>query len=579
MIVPMLRVFLASRQNDRRQLLQQLASLGVVQIEPVDAATALADQTDLAHLEILKRTSGSAYKKIAIENTAILDPQTLATELTQIEARLHASQETRHHLQAHLHALGPWGKTPLQDLEHLQKSGVSLRIVRGPAKDLEAELIVPLEDACYALLDGPGTQPAALPLGVEEILRPSKDFAALSQAIAEVDALMAQDQKHLSALAPLAANAVQALENTCALQVAERSALSLDGLFVVKGWIPAKNREMIETKLSDGSVGIFSREPLDDEEPPTLIAHPTWTKPINGLFKILGAAVGYREFDISAVFMIALPIFAAMLISDWGYSAVLLVGTILAAQKIRAGMGASFLHLVRVIAIVGMLWGLLTDSCFGFSLLGVAIIPVNASKNSTDVLMFLAFSIGAVHLVIAWLWQAWRLFPSLGMLSPLGWGLIVVGMYGLIQSLLLPDAALRCDLPFVPLLVIGSVLAIGFRDVRRPLRGILIGLADLPLSAIGKFGDVMSYVRLMAVGLAGSLLATSFNDMAAQAGEQVGIIAQILILVFAHSLNLALCCIAIFAHGVRLNMLEFSTNLGLTWVGRPFRPLSKHPIN
>jgi V/A-type H+-transporting ATPase subunit I len=335
----------------------------------------------------------------------------------------------------------------------------------------------------------------------------------------------------------------------------------------------------LESKLQGINVGMYSREPLDEEEPPTLIAYPVWSKPIAGLFKILGAAAGYREFDVSAMFMLALPIFAAMLISDWGYSAVLVIVARLADRQLRESMGKEFLDLVRTIGVAGFFWGFLTDSCFGFAFLGQAIIPVNASKSSTDFLMFFSFSLGALHLLTAWLWQAWRLFPSLGMLSPLGWGLVVLGMYGLIQHLLLSEALVRFDLPFVPLLIIGAVLAIGFRDVRRPVRGILIGIADFPLSAIGKFGDVMSYVRLMAVGLAGSLLATSFNDMAAQAGAQAGIIPQILILIFAHSLNLALCCIAIFAHGVRLNMLEFSTNLGLTWSGRSFHPFTNHRID
>jgi len=191
--------------------------------------------------------------------------------------------------------------------------------------------------------------------------------------------------------------------------------------------------------------------------------------------------------------------------------------------------------------------------------------------------MFIAFTLGAIHLVIAWLWQVIRLFPALDMLVPFGWALIVLGMYGLIQRLLLADAQIRMEffsVWFPYFLGIGMTLAVIFRDLKNPLRGILIGLIDLPLSAIGKFGDVMSYVRLMAVGLAGSLLAARFNEMAALAGAAFGIIPQIFIAILGHSLNLALCCIAIFAHGVRLNMLEFSTNLGLTWSGRPFRPLT-----
>jgi V/A-type H+-transporting ATPase subunit I len=88
------------------------------------------------------------------------------------------------------------------------------------------------------------------------------------------------------------------------------------------------------------------------------------------------------------------------------------------------------------------------------------------------------------------------------------------------------------------------------------------------LEILGKFSDEISYVRLMAVGLASSVLAVSFNEMAAETG-----VIQPVVLVLAHLLNFALAMIALFAHGVRLNMLEFSNNLGMEWSGYAYDPL------
>jgi V/A-type H+-transporting ATPase subunit I len=87
------------------------------------------------------------------------------------------------------------------------------------------------------------------------------------------------------------------------------------------------------------------------------------------------------------------------------------------------------------------------------------------------------------------------------------------------------------------------------------------------MPAISSFSDTLSYVRLMAVGLAGSVLAISFNKLAISAG-----FLGIPILVFGHALNIALCLIALFAHGVRLNVLEFSSNAGMEWSGYPYEP-------
>jgi V/A-type H+-transporting ATPase subunit I len=96
----------------------------------------------------------------------------------------------------------------------------------------------------------------------------------------------------------------------------------------------------------------------------------------------------------------------------------------------------------------------------------------------------------------------------------------------------------------------------------------------MPLPILGTFSDIMSYVRLMAVGLAGSVLASSFNDLAVGAGP----ILMVPILIFGHGLNIGLCLIALFAHGVRLNVLEFSNNFGLEWSGYPYQPFGRKQL-
>ena len=96
-------------------------------------------------------------------------------------------------------------------------------------------------------------------------------------------------------------------------------------------------------------------------------------------------------------------------------------------------------------------------------------------------------------------------------------------------------------------------------------------MANFPLSMLSAFSDVISYVRLMAVGLASSVLAVSFNEMARDTDAWP---LAVLVLVFGHSLNLGLAMIAMFAHGVRLNMLEFCNNLGMQWTGYPYRPFA-----
>jgi V/A-type H+-transporting ATPase subunit I len=286
---------------------------------------------------------------------------------------------------------------------------------------------------------------------------------------------------------------------------------------------------------------------------------------------MLGTIPGYREFDVSVPFLIALPIFTAMLISDAGYGAILLLGSALAYPRVARALGHRFTQLLMVVGLVSIIWGALTNAFFGFPLLGVTLIPIELTDESRIFMMRLSFIIGAIHLSLAQLWAAVRLYPHLGWLNRLGWALFIWGMYGVVNMFVL-QGPLTWQTPWPYLLISGASLAILFASPNRNLLKMLgMGLAQFPLSMLSAFSDVISYVRLMAVGLASSVLAASFNEMAIQA-EFLAI--TILVLVLGHGLNISLALIAMFAHGVRLNMLEFGSNLGMEWAGYPYRPFA-----
>ena len=125
------------------------------------------------------------------------------------------------------------------------------------------------------------------------------------------------------------------------------------------------------------------------------------------------------------------------------------------------------------------------------------------------------------------------------------------------------------------LLIVGMFLAAAFANPKKNfVLSFILGLVDLPLNVISSFGDIVSYIRLFAVGYASLAVAMSFNGMAANLGwnSLVGIIGSTLVLFIGHGLNIILGLMAVVVHGVRLNMLEFSGHLGMTWSGTKFEP-------
>jgi V/A-type H+-transporting ATPase subunit I len=127
----------------------------------------------------------------------------------------------------------------------------------------------------------------------------------------------------------------------------------------------------------------------------------------------------------------------------------------------------------------------------------------------------------------------------------------------------------------LPLLGTGILLALVFSNYQKNiLKGIGETSFELPLSVISSFSDLMSYLRLFAVGFASVQVASSFNNIAIGTGIDnilKGFIAAI-VLLFGHSLNIVLGLMAVLVHGVRLNMLEFSGHLRQQWSGREYKP-------
>jgi V/A-type H+-transporting ATPase subunit I len=260
-----------------------------------------------------------------------------------------------------------------------------------------------------------------------------------------------------------------------------------------------------------------------------------------------------------------------MLISDGGYGAILMLGPLLAYSRVSQAIGARFTQLLMIVGAVSLLWGLITGTFFGFTLYE-PLISVDLSESSRLFMMSLSFTIGAVHLSIAQLWQAVRFYPDWRFLCRVGWALFVWGMYGVVRMFVL-DGPMGWNTPWPYLLLAGGILAILFASPsRNPVKMVGLGLAQFPLSMLSAFSDVISYVRLMAVGLASSVLAVSFNEMAMGLGSWP---AAAIVMILGHSLNLGLALIAMFAHGVRLNMLEFCNNLGMQWIGYPYKPFTQ----
>ncbi len=585
MIVPMARTFVAAAARDRERLLDALGRAGVLHLSPVDPARAAADPRTLGALHAIDSALQLLDGVAPAGEPPALAPGEAAAEVAAIVREAAEGKLRLAALEREAAQIEPWGDVRLAQLEALAAAGVEFRLATLPAAGVEriragcvATLATLARGRCLVAVASGRDEPLALPESAELLARPARDRPALRGEARELETRLAAGSARLAALAGLRGRLRRARGE---LQAAAGRAVALGGgvehgaLFAVQGWVPAREAAGLERALDragvPAAVRVAAAGPAD--APPTLLAPPRWARPVLGLFRVLGLEPGYREIDVAAAFMIALPIFSAMLISDGGYSLLFALLPAVFYRRLVAQAGVELTRLLIVIGCLGVAWGIVTGSFFGVDLWRELfgrrpLVAVSLDDEARNLLMLVSFVIGTVHLTVARIWRALALFPHPSCVAHVGWGIFLWGMFGVVRYFVL-GSGVGPDTPFPYLLGAGALLAIVFAEPSpNPLKMLALGLASFPLSMLGSFSDIMSYVRLMAIGLAGSALAVQFNALAVAAGPLL----VVPILVFGHGLNVGLCLIALFAHGVRLNVLEFSSNIGMEWTGYGYRP-------
>ena len=344
---------------------------------------------------------------------------------------------------------------------------------------------------------------------------------------------------------------------------------------LVSGWIPESRVANLRARVSEMGWGILVRDPAAGESPPTLIEPPKLFRPVKVLFAGLGIAPAYDESDVSVPFMCYFSLFFAMLVGDGGYGAIILALSLIGWRKCRAAKDSSpllrsWLILLTVFSLATIGWGLLSNTWFGAGLPFAENWPTVKwlGDPSYNNMMFLCFTIGVSHLVLARLWNGLCRINCAECLPEFGWAGILVFLYFVVNAIV----GISKGVPPWSYWVFGASIVL----VVSRTRGVDLGM--LPLNVMSAMGDIISYVRLFAVGYASLQVAKNFNAMAMDLNLPVWakVVPMVAILLVGHGINFALAGLSILVHAVRLNTLEFSNHKGLTWSGYAYSPFKKH---
>jgi len=596
MILPMKRVTVVMLASDRERSLASLQDMGVLHLATVSLADdrTVSDENGVANargrLEAIREAAG-ALRKTA---PAAAEPEELVLPVV-VERVLHHAHRIREldedaaAIARELERLAPLGDFDPAGLERLAGSGVEIRLVRVP---LRAALTVSDGVAVHevgrdrnhrylALVGRRSTLEAYPPLAggtpAEPFQLPERPPAALRARLA---AIRSQRDASKTALAELAGRAeavagmIPRAEDRVAFEEARAGMATAGPLALVQGFCPEPRLDGVQRAAEANGWGLLTEDVEDPSEAPVLIHIPRWVRPIQALFSFTGVLPGYDQVDVSVPFLLFMSLFFAMIVGDAGYGLIFLGLTELGRRRMPSAPPAMFSFL-RLMSVCTIAWGVLTGSYFGITLLPHPLRAVQVAwLTDANHMILLSFLIGAVHLSVAHGWNVVRFFPSPRALAQLGWICTTWTMYFLATEMVLGK-----PFPHVMIYVLaaGVVLIVLFMTPPRALKSEWFNHVMLPLSLVSNFVDLVSYVRLFAVGAATFAIAQAFNQMAVGSGvgSVLAGLSAALVLFFGHTLNILLATMGVLVHGVRLNMLEFASHLGMEWTGRPYRPFAR----
>lgn len=352
--------------------------------------------------------------------------------------------------------------------------------------------------------------------------------------------------------------------------------------FVLQGWVPESSLPALEEFCADQQIGITIESPLENELPPTLLESSTWLKGGREMVNFYQTP-GYHALDPSIMVFFSFTLFFAMILADAGYGIILALFTLLGWKRLGKYNAAEWLRpLLVVISVFSIIYGMLLGSYWGVEpkpntfLAQIKIINI----QDFNTMMALVITVGCIHICIGCGMRAWFTRYAYEKVQAIGFILLIC------SALLFSLGTMRhveTLSKYAVILFVTSVFIIMFFASNEPvnsfktlLKRILHGFAafaELP----SLFGDILSYLRLFALGLAGASLAITFNTMSHHIAQSSWVLA-VLVLFLGQTLNFVLCLMSAVIHGLRLNYIEFF-KWSVKEDGYGYQPLKKQEIS
>ena len=630
MIVPMKKISLITLSDKRVETLKKLRKLGALHIEISEGSGEKLCRYQ-EEIDLLKRALYYIGKNKKAEQKPLDKDGSLkiAAEIDALIEERGKCLSQRAVIMSELDRLSSWGDIDPEQINALSSDGVSLSFYEMPSSEydslpdtLKTVRLCKSKSSVRFVLVSRGLDeenllnPYKLALPKISSAEMRKKISELFERVGEIDTLVSSYVCYSDSIK----KAVSVLEKDVEFETyatgmeTEELGESSVSISYFKGYIEADRVDKLKEAASENAWGLSVEDPSEEDNVPTKLKNNRFVRLIYPLTDFMGTVPGYFEHDISGLFLGFILIFFGIIFGDGGYglfiTAVASVPIIISLIKKRP-IAPAFL-LVGLFGLSTVLWGTLTCTWFGLSptqlpawlkSLSIPVISnVYADKlwtlpwtkagvglTTAQNLQIVCFSLALIQLSLAHIKCALRNKKSLKILGDIGSIFQLIGIYYLVLSLVVNAEVFSFGLVIggVPvgtvailLIGLGFVMSFVFSNYEGSIVGAILSsltnIVSVLLGVVNVFSDIVSYIRLWAVGLAGAAISTTVNELASPfLGILMLMVVAIVLLIFGHGLNMILNVLSVIVHGIRLNTLEFSSHLDMSWSGHKFKPFEE----
>jgi V/A-type H+-transporting ATPase subunit I len=602
MIVPMKKYSFLIYHKEYTRFLDELRKTGILHVIEKQSGE-LADEK-LREQYFLINQYNSVIKFLQkrapedkSESVATTDAHKILQEIQNIQSEVENKTQQLSSLKKDIELVRPWGDFSFEDINKLSEHGFKIRFFICPARKFKeewksaynTEVISHYGGTIYFVV----IQEDEEEIGVdaEEIKLPDTSLSSLLKKQKDIENILTKSEEIFDLYAkkyiPLLISERDRLQEQFEFEnvVFNTEKKVEEKLMLLEGWVPVDKQQEIDMFLNKSGVFFITSEPGTDDKIPIKLTNSKYSRLFEPIAKLYSLP-DYKELDLTPFFAPFFMMFFGFCLGDAGYGLLFVAAASIIKIRAKSNM-KPLLTLIQILGGSTFIFGFLSGTFFGVDLLKADIAFLESFRKiflKPEEMFYFALIMGGIQILFGMFVKILNITKQLGFkysLSILGWIILITStvLFMLLKNKIGPELQILKYLYF--LILASSLVMILFMN--NPDKGFLgnfgKGLGDVYFTATGVFGDVLSYIRLFALGISSAILGYVFNYLALEMSGDTIILSQViflLILVVGHSLNIFMATLGAFVHPLRLTFVEFYKNAGFMGGGKEYKPFKKN---